>query len=119
MIKSLADELSDILDRNNDPGLGPTAVEQARMGLITFCRGLVCGLRAGSEVQAGNGPLMPVEGLADKSQLDDWDKAERNLHARTREERARRYDKNTQLRPVDECNIPMMGKTLLEERLKY
>jgi hypothetical protein len=48
MVKNLADELTDILNRVENPGLGEHAHEEANTGLVIFCRGLVCGLRAGS-----------------------------------------------------------------------
>lgn len=43
MVKSLANELTEILEWIEDAGLGDS--ERARAALITFCRGLVCGLR--------------------------------------------------------------------------
>lgn len=48
MVKNLADELTDFLNWIENPGLGDHAREEANMGLFCFCRGLVCGLRAGS-----------------------------------------------------------------------
>ncbi len=56
MVKNLADELADILDWNENPGLGENAVEQARAGIVIFCRGLVCGLRFGQQV-TGDTPI--------------------------------------------------------------
>lgn len=136
MIKSLADELSDILDWNENPGLGATAVEDARMGLIIFCRGLVCGLRAADAHSKEECPIPHDEdsvskafrramekdtSLQQKVKEEDERLQKRMeraaLRKRVEEERCRRYDENSQLRPVDECNIPMMG-TPLEERLK-
>lgn len=46
MVKCLADELTDILNWIENPSLGEHAHEKANMGLVCFCRGLVCGLRA-------------------------------------------------------------------------
>lgn len=45
MVKSLADELTDILNWVENPGLGEHAREEAYAGLVIFCRGFVCGLR--------------------------------------------------------------------------
>ena len=50
MVKNLADELTDILNWIENPGLGEHAREEANAGLICFCRGLVCGLRRGKQV---------------------------------------------------------------------
>ena len=56
MVKNLADELSDILDWVENPGLGEHAREEANAGLVIFCRGLVCGLRGGLQV-TGDTPI--------------------------------------------------------------
>jgi hypothetical protein len=56
MVKNLADELSDILDWVESPGLGDHAREEAHAGLVIFCRGLVCGLRGGLQV-TGDTPI--------------------------------------------------------------
>lgn len=101
MVKNLADELADILDWNENPGLGEKAVEQARAGLVIFCRGLVCGLRFGQQV-TGNTPVSVDEALLNQFK-PDWDKAEakrRADEARCREERRRKCE-NAQIRPVD------------------
>lgn len=97
MVKNLADELSDILDWVENPGLGDHAREEANTGLVIFCRGLVCGLRGGLQV-TGDTPISVDEALA-KAFKPDWDKAE----AKRREER-RRKSENAQMRPVDEAN---------------
>jgi hypothetical protein len=104
MVKNLADELSDILDWVENPGLGDHAREEAHAGLVIFCRGLVCGLRGGLQV-TGDTPISVDEALA-KAFKPDWDKAEvkrRVEEARCREER-RRKSENAQIRPVDEAN---------------
>ena len=56
MVKSLADELTDILDWVENPGLGDHAREEANTGLVIFCRGLVCGLRFDQQV-TGDTPI--------------------------------------------------------------
>lgn len=104
MVKNLADELSDILDWVENPGLGEHAREEANAGLVIFCRGLVCGLRGGLQV-TGDTPISVDEALAEAFK-PDWDKEEtkrRVAEARYREER-RRKSENAQLRPVDEAN---------------
>jgi hypothetical protein len=63
MVKNLADELSDILDWVENPGLGDHAREEAHGGLVIFCRGLVCGLRGGLRV-TGDTPISYDEALA-------------------------------------------------------
>lgn len=81
MVKSLADELTNILNWIENPGLGERAREEANMGLVCFCRGLVCGLRNGQQV-TGDTPISVNEALAEAFK-PDWDKAE----AKAREER--------------------------------
>ena len=81
MVKSLADELTDILNWIENPGLGDHAREEANAGLVIFCRGLVCGLRNGQQV-TGDTPISVDEALAEAFK-PDWDKAE----AEAREER--------------------------------
>lgn len=102
MVKNLADELSDILDWVEDPGLGEHAHEEARMGLVIFCRGLVCGLRGGLQV-TGDTPISIDEALADALK-PDWDKAD----AKRREELHRKLLRKYQARihPADEVNRP-------------
>lgn len=95
MVKNLADELADILDWNENPGLGENAVEQARAGLVIFCRGLVCGLRFGQQV-TGDTPISVDEELLNKFK-PDWDNAE----AKRRMEEKRRRRENAQIRPAD------------------
>jgi hypothetical protein len=51
MVKKLADELTDILNWVENPGLGEHAREEARAGLVIFCRGLVVGLRASEPIE--------------------------------------------------------------------
>lgn len=51
MVKNLADELTDILNWIENPGLGEHAREEANMGLVCFCRGLVVGLRASEPIE--------------------------------------------------------------------
>lgn len=104
MVKNLADELSDILDWVENPGLGDHAREEANAGLVIFCRGLVCGLRGGLQV-TGDTPISVDEAL-DKALKPDWDKAEgkrRSEEARCHKER-RSDAENAQMRPVDEAN---------------
>lgn len=116
MVKNLADELTDILNWVENPGLGERPKEEARLGLIIFCRGLVCGLRQAEK----DVPSMLDEGLVDAYKTD-WERAEQKRRAdeaQCREERYRNRDENARLRPVDECNIPMMGKTPVKECLK-
>lgn len=81
MVKSLADELTYILNWIENPGLGERVREEANMGLACFCRGLVCGLRNGQQV-TGDAPISVDEALAEAFK-PDWDKAE----AKAREER--------------------------------
>lgn len=102
MVKSLADELTDILNWIENPGLGDHAREEANAGLVIFCRGLVCGLRNGLQM-TGDTPISVDEALAEAFK-PDWDKAEarrRVEEARCREER-RSKSENAQMRPVDE-----------------
>lgn len=113
MVKNLADELTDILDWVENPGLGEHAHEEAHAGLVIFCRGLVCGLRSSEQIK-GDTPIMLDEALAD-AYKHDWERAELNRRV---EERRRSREENAQLRPADECDRPMMGKTPLKERLK-
>lgn len=107
MVKKLADELSDILDWVENPGLGPNAHEDAKVGLICFCRGLVVGLRASEPIEVrGDIPLDP-------SFAKDWAEADRRAKSaidrrRSREENAQRNEPmmgkaDTRLRPVDEA----------------
>ena len=81
MVKSLADELTNILNWIENPGLGERAHEEANTGLVIFCRGLVCGLRSGQQV-TGDTQISVDEALAEAFK-PNWDKAE----ARSREER--------------------------------
>ena len=83
MVKSLADELTDILDWVENPGLADHAREEANVALVCFCRGLVCGLRNGQQV-TGDTPISVDEALAEAIK-PDWDKAE----AKRREDEAR------------------------------
>ena len=98
MVKSLADELTDILNWVENPGLGKHACEEANAALVCFCRGLVCGLRSGQQV-TDDTPLTIEDELLDKFK-PDWDKAEAKRHENLR----RRFQENAQLRPVDEAN---------------
>ena len=86
MVKSLADELNQILEWIEDAGMNQ--VEHARTGLVVFCRGLVCGLRANESIEVDRELAKELE--------SEWKKPEGNADARDR---------------------PMMGKTPLEERL--
>lgn len=81
MVKSLADELTDILNWVENPGLADHAREEANVALVCFCRGLVCGLRNGQQV-TGDTPISVDEAQAEAFK-PDWDKAE----AKAREER--------------------------------
>lgn len=74
MVKNLADELTDILNWIENPGLGDHAREEANMCLVCFCRGLVCGLRGGLQV-TGDTPISVDEALADAFKRD-WERAE-------------------------------------------
>jgi len=67
MVKNLADELSDILDWVENPGLGDHAREEAHAGLVIFCRGLVCGLRKCENAQRNESkwdPEAPADPMA-------------------------------------------------------
>jgi hypothetical protein len=108
MVKNLADELSDILNWVENPGLGDHAREEANTGLVIFCRGLVCGLRGGLQVTGDTS--ISVDEAPSEAVKPDWDKAE----AKRRVEEARRREeqlfrditnanlKNAQMRPVNE-----------------
>lgn len=98
MVKSLADELTDILNWVENPGFGEHAREEANAGLMIFCRGLVCGLRCGLQV-TGDKTISVDEAQADAFK-PDWDRAE----AKRREALRRKYQENAQMRPVDEAN---------------
>lgn len=90
MVKSLADELTLILNWIENPGRGQNAVEEAKNGLVCFCRGLVVGLRASEPIEIrGDIPI-------DTSFAKDWSEAERR---RSREANANA----SELRPVDEA----------------
>lgn len=95
MVKSLADELTLILNWIENPGLGQNAVEEAKNGLICFCRGLVVGLRASEPIEIrGDIPIDP-------SFAKEWNEAERR---RSREENAQRNEPmGARLRPADEA----------------
>lgn len=107
MVKSLADELTLILNWIENPGLGQNAVEEAKNGLICFCRGLVVGLRASEPIEVrGDIPIDPSFAKA-------WDEADRRAkfaadRRRSREENAQRneamMDKqaDNRLRPLAE-----------------
>lgn len=100
MLKNLANELTDILDWIENPGLGEHAHEEAKIGLICFCRGLVCGLRSGQQVTVDT-PVSVDEALAD-SFKPDWDSAKakrRADEARCREELQRKYEENAKVYP--------------------
>ena len=71
MVKSLADELTDILNWVENPGLGEHAREEANAGLVIFCRGLVCGLRFGQQV-TGNTPIS-VDEVQAEAFKPKWD----------------------------------------------
>lgn len=97
MVKSLADELTDILNWIENPGLGEHAREEANAGLVIFCRGLVCGLRGGQQV-TGDTPISLDGELFRKAEREA--RREARLHENLRRER----QQNAQLRPVDEDN---------------
>lgn len=95
MMKSLADELSLILNWIENPGLGQNAVEKAETGLICFCRGLVVGLRASEPIEIrGDIPIDP-------SFAKEWNEADRRAKI---SERRRSREENAQR------NEPVMGK---------
>lgn len=97
MVKNFVDELADILDWNANPGLSREQEEQAHACLVTFCRGLVCGLRFGQPVPS-NTPISVYE-----EQFNMYKAAEpkRRLdEARCGEDRRRKCE-NAQIRPVD------------------
>jgi hypothetical protein len=98
MVKNLADELTDILNWIENPGLGEHAHDEAKAGLICFCRGLVCGLRSGEQAN-GDTQLAMQDELLDAFK-PDWDNAE----AKLRENLCRKRQENAQMRPVDEAN---------------
>ena len=97
MVKSLADELTLILNWIENPGLGQNAVEEAKNGLICFCRGLVVGLRASEPIEIrGDIPIDPHF-------AKDWSEAERRAKVAERR-RSREENANaSELRPVDEA----------------
>lgn len=102
MVKKLADELSNILDWVENPGLGQNAVEEAKAGLICFCRGLVVGLRASEPIEIrGDIPIDP-------SFAKEWGEADRRARIA---ERRRSREENAQR------NEPMMGKQM-DDRLR-
>ena len=70
MVKNLADELTLALNWIENPGLGERAREEANMGLVCFCRGLVCGLRNGQQV-TGDTPISVNEALKDPGCVPD------------------------------------------------
>lgn len=111
MVKSLADELTLILNWIENPGLGQNAVEEAKNGLICFCRGLVVGLRASEPIEIrGDIPI-------DHSFAKDWNEAERRAKVAERR-RSREANANaSEFRPVDEAlkdpNAPIGQKGLL------
>jgi hypothetical protein len=74
MVKSLADELTQILDWIEDAGINQ--VEHARTGLVIFCRGFVCGLRANESIKADSELAKELE--------SEWKKSEGNADARDR-----------------------------------
>lgn len=82
MVKSLADELTDILNWVENPGLGDHAREEANVALVCFCRGLVCGLRGGQQV-TGDTPISVDEAQAEAFK-PDWDNAEAKRRAETK-----------------------------------
>ena len=79
MVKNLADELTDILNWVENPGLGDHAREEANAGLAIFCRGLVCGLRFSQQV-TGDTPISVDEALLEQFK-PDWDRAEAKRRA--------------------------------------
>ena len=94
MVKNLADELTDILNWIENPGLGDHAREEANMGLVCFCRGLVCGLRAGS-VQME----VPEDVAFNPDFAKAWAEADRRANAERRQKAAadrRRNQENAQ-----------------------
>ena len=74
MVKSLADELTEILDWIENAGLGDG--ERARAALIAFCRGLVCGLHANESIEVDRELAKELE--------SEWKKREGNAYARDR-----------------------------------
>lgn len=101
MVKNLADELTDILNWIENPGLGDHAREEANMALVCFCRGLVCGLRNGQQV-TGDAPISVDEALLNAFK-PDWDKAE----AKAREERRQKDIADRRRRQENaQCNEP-------------
>ena len=101
MVKNLEDELSEILNWIENRGIRELAYEEARTGLVLFCRGLVCGLRSGQQV-TDDTPIS-VDEASLNAFKSDWDKAEakrRADEARCREER-RYKSENDQTRPND------------------
>lgn len=110
MVKSLADELTLILNWIENPGLGQNAVEEAKNGLICFCRGLVVGLRASEPIEIrGDVPLDP-------SFAKEWNEAERR--AKVAERRRKKEWENAQdcVRP-EMPNCPV-GDRPIDEALK-
>lgn len=90
MVKSLADELTDILDWIENAGLGDG--ERARAALVAFCRGLVCGLRyADKESFVADEELLkifkPKQGEAEVAP-----------HDLTKRKKERRYGENSCLK---------------------
>ena len=97
MVKSLADELTEVLNWIEDARL--TEFEHARSILVAFCRGLVCGLRTGN-TQAVTNEEYDEGDIAKciRDELKEW-----------------HHKQNV----PDACDSPMMGNTpVKEERLK-
>ena len=114
MVKSLADELTLILNWIENPGLGHNAVEEAKNGLICFCRGLVVGLRASEPIEVrGDAPIQ-----VDEEDLRRAEAAYEMRRAEAKERRRKKEWENSQ-----DCARPEMpncpvGDRPVDEALK-
>lgn len=100
MVKSLADELTDILNWVENPGHSEHAREEANMGLVCFCRGLVCGLRGAQQV-TGDTPISVDEAQL-KAFKPDLDNAEAKRHRESENDLTCPNDETNFLHPADE-----------------
>jgi hypothetical protein len=109
MVKNLADELTDILNWIENPGLVEHAREEANRALFCFCRGLVVGLRAGS-VQME----VPKDVAFNPDFAKDWAEADRRANAERRQKAAadrRRNQENAQ-RNEPKCDPEVAKRSL-------
>jgi hypothetical protein len=100
MIKNLADELTDLLNWIENPGLGQHTCEEANAALMCFCRGLVVGLRSNEPIEVrGDIPI-------DASFAKDRSEVERR---RSRKENAQRNEPKCDPE-AEQRSLDSMGK---------